>query len=151
MPLLVAHGLPQLQGTLALAASIALVAGLIFVPSLLPAAIAVYGAEIVLSVHRGDLAEWSIPFVAVALLVVYEAGELRHRLPSGSVVERGAARALTRRIALTAALGLLGSAAVVGAANLSGRGGPAAAVVGGLAAAIAVFLVRILAGRRVDG
>jgi hypothetical protein len=46
---------------------------------------------------------------------------------------------------MTAALGLLGSAAVVAAAGLSLRGGPAALVVGGLAVAVAVLLVRILA------
>jgi hypothetical protein len=46
---------------------------------------------------------------------------------------------------VTAALGLLGSAAVVAAASLSSRGGAAAAVVGGLAVAIAVLLVRMLA------
>jgi len=147
LPLLVARGLPPLQLTFALAASIALVAALVFAPSLLPPAIALYGAEIVVSVHRGRLSIWTIPLVAVALLVVYEAGELRHRLPSGSLVERGAVRALTWRIALTAGLGLLGSAAVVAASNLSGRGGPVAAVVGGLAVAAAVYLVRVLGGR----
>jgi hypothetical protein len=142
LPLLISHGLPLLPGALALAASIA---ALILAPSLLPPAIGLYGAELVVSVHRGDLAVWSMPLLAACLLVVYEAGELRHQLPSGSVIEPGAVRALARRIALTAALGLLGSAAVVAAASLSGRGGPAAAVVGGLAAAVAVFLVRILA------
>jgi hypothetical protein len=145
LPLLIARGLPSLQGTLALAASITALVALILAPSLLPPAIALYGAELVVSVHRGELAVWSIPLLAAGLLLVYEAGELRHQLPSGSVIEPGAVRALTRRIGLTAALGLLGSAAVVAAASLSGRGGPAAAVVGGLAVAVAVFLVRILA------
>src|SRR5262249_48802177 len=107
LPLMMARGLPPLQGTLALAASIALVAAVIVGPSLLPPAIALYGAELVVSTHRGDLALWSVPLVAVCLLVVYEAGELRHRLPSGSVVEPGAVRALTWRVVLTAALGLL--------------------------------------------
>jgi hypothetical protein len=143
---LIARGLPPLQGTLALAASVALVAALIFAPSLLPPAIALYGAELVVTVHRGGLSVWTIPLAAVGLLVVYEAGELRHRLPSGSVVEPGAVRGLTRRLALTAALGLLGSAAVVAASSLSGRGGPAAAIVGALAVAVAVLLVRLLGG-----
>ena len=145
LPLLISRGLPPLEGGLALAASITGLAALILTPSLLPPAIALYGAELVVSVHRSELAVWSIPLFAAGLLLVYEAGELRHQLPSGSVIEPGAVLALTRRIGLTAALGLLGSAAVVAAASASGRGGPAAAVVGGLAVATAVFLVRILA------
>jgi hypothetical protein len=148
LPLLVLRGLPPLLGTLALAASIA---ALVLSPSLLPLAVALYGAALVLAVHRGELALWSIPLFAAGLLVVYEAGELRHRLPSGSVVEPGAMHALARRIGLTAALGLLGAAVVVAAASPSVRGGPAAAVVGGLAVAAAVFLVRVLAATtRVD-
>jgi hypothetical protein len=145
LPLLISWGLPPLQGTLALAASITALVALISTASLLPPAIALYGAELVVSVHRGELADWSIPLLAVGLLLVYEAGELRHRLPSSAVIEAGAVRALTRRIGLTAALGLLGSTAVVAAASVSSRGGPAAAVVGGLAVAVAVLLVRILA------
>lgn len=148
MPLLIARGLTPLQGTLALAASISALLALILAPFLLPPAIALYGAELVVSVHRGELATWSIPLLAAGLLLVYEAGELRHQLPSGSVIQREAVRALTRRIGLTAGLGLLGSGAVVAAAGLSGRGGPAATVVGGLAVAVAVFLVRILADTR---
>jgi hypothetical protein len=145
LPLLISRGLPPLQGTLALAASVTALAALILAHSLLPPAIALYGAELVVSVHRDELALWSIPLLAAGLLLVYDAGELRYQLPSGSVIESGAVRALTRRLGLTAALGLVGSAAVVAAASLPGRGGPAAAVVGGLAVAIAVFLVRILA------
>ena len=95
-------------------------------------------------VHRGELALWNIPLLAVGLLLVYEA-ELRHRLPSGSLIEAAPLRVLTRRITVTAALGLLGSVAVVAAAGLSSRGGAAAAVVGGLAVAVAVLLVRMLA------
>lgn len=152
LPLLISRGLPPLEGALALAASITALVALILAPSLLPPAIALYGAELVVSVHRGELAVWCIPLLAAGLLVVYEAGELRHQLPSGSAIEPGAMRALTGRIGLTAALGLLGSATVVAAASLSGRGGPAAAVVGGLAVAVAVFLVRILAAAtRVGG
>ena len=145
MPLLISRGLPPLEGALALAASVTAVAALILATSLLPAAIALYAAELVVSVHRGELAVWSIPLLAAGLLLVYQAAEVRHQLPSGSLIETGALRALTRRIGLTAALGLLGSAAVLAAASLSGRGGPEAAVVGGLAVAFAVFLVRILA------
>jgi hypothetical protein len=145
LPLLIERGLPPLEGALALAASATVLGALILAPSLLPPAMALYGTELVVSVHRGELTVWSTPLLAVGLLLVYEAGELRHRLPSGSVVEPGAVRALTRRIAMTAALGLLGSAAVVAAAGLSLRGGPAALVVGGLAVAVAVLLVRILA------
>jgi hypothetical protein len=143
LPLLVARELPPLESAVALAASITVLVALISAPLLLPAAIALYGAELVVSVHRGELALWSIPLLAVGLLLVHEAGELRHQLPSGSVIEPWAVRALTRRIGVTAALGLLGSAAVVAAAGLSSRGGPAAAVVGGLAVAVAVVLVRI--------
>jgi hypothetical protein len=148
LPLLVEGGLPPLESGLALAASVTALAALIFAPSLLPPAIGLYATELVVSVHRSGLSIWTIPFVAVGLLLVYEAGELRHRLPARSVIEPGAARALTWRIALTAALGLLGSAAVVGAASLSSRGGAAAAVVGGLAVTVAVLLVRILAAAR---
>jgi hypothetical protein len=105
LPLLISRGLPPLEGGLALAASITGLAALILTPSLLPPAIALYGAELVVSVHRSELAVWSIPLLAAGLLLVYEAGELRHQLPSGSVIEPGAVLALTRRIGLTAALG----------------------------------------------
>jgi len=142
LPLVVSRGLPPFLGTLALAASIA---ALILAPSLVPPVIALYGAELVVSVHRGALSVWTIPLLAAGLLVVYEAGEFRHQLPSGSVVEPAAVRALMRRIGLTTGLGLLGSAVVIAAADLSHPGGPAAAIVGGLAAAVAIFLVRILA------
>jgi len=126
-------------------------AALILVPLLLPPAIALYGAELVVSVHRDELDVWSIPLLAAGLLLVYDAGELRHRLPPDSVIELGAVRALARRFGLTAALGLLAAVTVVAAASLSSRGGPAAAVVGGLAVVIAVSLVRILAATpRVD-
>jgi hypothetical protein len=129
-------------GILALAASIA---AFILSRSLLPLAIALYGAELVVSVHRGALTVWSIPLLAAGLLVVYEAAELRHQIPSGAVIEPGAVRSLTRRIGVTAALGLLGSAVVIAASGLAHPEGPLAAVVGGLAVAAAVLLVRILA------
>ena len=146
-------GLPLLAETpvwppaagLALVASVTALGALLFTPSLLPAATALYGAELVVLEHRGELALWLVPLLAVGLLLVYEAGELRHRLPAGSVIELAALRALTRRIAVTAALGLLASVAVVAAAGLSSRGGAAAAVVGGLAVAVAVLIVRMLA------
>ena len=112
---------------------------------MLPPAIALYAAELVLLVHRGELDLWTVPPLAVGLLIVYEAGELRYRLPQGSVVEAGPLRALIRRVALTAALGLLASAGAVAAAGVSSRGGAAAAVVGGLAVAAALLLVRIAA------
>jgi hypothetical protein len=132
LPLLVERRFPPLEGGLALAASVAALEALLFAPLLLPPAVALYAAELVVSVHRGEL-------------LVYEAGELRHRLPPGSFVEAGALRALARRLALTAALGLLGSAGVVAAAALSSRGGAAAAVVGGLAVVAVLLLVRMLA------
>jgi hypothetical protein len=112
---------------------------------LLPPAVALYAAELVVSVHRGELALWTVPLLAVGLLPLYEAGELRYRLPPGAVIEAGPLLALTRRVALTAALGLLASASVVASASLSSRGGAAAAVVGGMAVAAALLLVRILA------
>ena len=145
LPLLIEPELSPLEGGLALVASVTALAALIFAPLLLPPAMALYGAQLVVLVHGGELALWSIPLLAVGLLLVYEAGELRHRLPPGSLVEAAPLRALTRRIAVTAALGLLGSAAVVAAAGLSSRGGAAAAVLGGLAVAVAVLLVRMLA------
>jgi hypothetical protein len=145
LPLLIEPELSPLEGGLALVPSLTALVALIFAPLLLPPAIALYGAEFVLLVHRGELALWNIPLLAVGLLLVYEAGELRHRLPPGSLIEAAPLRVLTRQIAATAALGLLGSAAVVAAASLSSRGGAAAAVVGGLAVAVAVLLVRMLA------
>jgi hypothetical protein len=145
LPLLVEPELSPLAGGLALVASVIALGAVIVAPLLVPPAIGLYGAELVVLEHRGELALWTIPRLAFGLLLVYEAGELRHRLPAGSLVEAAPLRALARRIALTAALGLLGSAAVVAAASLSSRGGPAAAVVGGLAVAVAVLLVRTLA------
>ena len=127
------------------AASVTVLAALIFAPLLLPPAVALYAAALVVSVHRGELALWNVPLLAVGLLLLYETGELRYRLPPGSVIEAGPLRALTRRVALTVALGLLASASVVAAASLSSRGGAAAAVVGGLAVAAALLFVRILA------
>ena len=145
MPLLVEPELSPPAGGLALVASVTALAAVIFSPLLLPPAIALFGAELVVLEHRGELALWSIPLFAVGLLLVYEAGELRHRLPAGSLIEAAPLRALARRISVAAALGLLGSAAVVAAAGLSSRGGAAAAVVGGLAVAVAALLVRSLA------
>ena len=121
--------------------------GLTFAPALLPPAVGLYAAELVVSVHHGALAVWSVPLFAGVLIVVYEAGELRHRLPPNALVEARPLRALGHRIALTAALGAVAAVAVLGAASLSSRGGPTAAVVGGVFAAGAVLLVRILAPR----
>jgi multidrug efflux pump subunit AcrB len=112
---------------------------------LLPPAVALYAASLVVLVHRGSLALWSVPLLAVGLLLVYEAGDVRYRLPPGAAIEAGPLRALIRRVALTAAIGLLASASVVAAAGVSSRGGAAAAVVGGLAVAAALLLVRSLA------
>jgi hypothetical protein len=145
LPLLAARGLPTVEVALALAASVIALAALLVAPSLLPAAVALYGAELVVSVHRGELGDWTMPLFAVCLLVVCEGGDLRHRLPARAVVEPAAVRALGRRVVLTLALGLLASAAVIAAAGVSGRGGPAAVVVGGLAVAAAFFLVENLA------
>jgi hypothetical protein len=145
LPLLVEPDPSALAGGLALAASVTVLGALIVAPLVLPLAIALYGAELVVLEHRGELALWNIPLLAVGLLLVYEAGELRHRLPRGSLIEAEPLRARARGIALTAALGLLGSAAVVAAASLTSRGGAAAAVVGGLAVAVTVLLVRTLA------
>ena len=144
LPMLAERGFPPLEGGLALAASVAALMALIFAPLLLPPAVALLATELVVAVHRGVLALWNVPLLAVALLLVYEAGELRHRLPPDSVIERGPLRALAGRLALTAAIGLLASVTVLAAAGLSSRGGAVAAVVGGLAVAAAVLLVRML-------
>ena len=144
LPLFVERAFPPLESGFALAASVAMLEALIFVPLLLPPAVALLATELILSVHRGELAVWTVPLLAVGLLLVYETGELRHRLPPDSVVERGPVKALARRLALTAAIGLLASGTVLAAASLSTRGGATAAVVGGLAAAAAVFLVGML-------
>jgi hypothetical protein len=148
LPIVVEGAFPPLEGVLALAASVAALEALLFAPLLLPAAVALLATELVVSVHRGGLALWTVPLLAIGLLLVYEAGELRHRLPPDSVVERGPLRALASRLALTAALGLLASGAVLAAGSLSSRGGAAAAVVGGLAATAAVLLVKMLASER---
>jgi hypothetical protein len=132
---------------LALAASFTAFVGLTFASVFLPPAIALYAAELVVSVHRGALAVWSIPLLAIILIFVYEAGDVRHRLPPNAVVDPGPLRALGRRIALTAALGAVAAVVVVAAASVSSRGGPAAAVVGGLFATASVLLVRMLAPR----
>ena len=129
---------------MALAAILATLEALIFAPLLLPLAVALLATELVVSVHRGGLALWTVPLLAVGLLLFYEAGELRHRLPRDSVIESGPLRALAGRLALTAALGLLASVTVLAAASLSSRGGAAAAVIGGLALAAVFLLVRML-------
>jgi hypothetical protein len=146
VPLLVERGFPPLESGLALAAGVTALGALVFAPLLLPLAVALLGAELVVSVHRGRLALWTVPLLAVGLLLVYEAGELRHRLPACSLIEARPLRALTRRLALTAALGLLASATVVAAASPSSRGGAPAAVAGGSAVAALLLIVRILAG-----
>lgn len=147
VPAALASGFSSPQGLLALAANVTALIALTVGSALLPAAVALYGAELVVAVHRGALALWSIPLLVVVLILVYEAGEARHRLPRGAVVEPGPLRALARRVALSAALGALGAVTVLAASGLSSRGGPAAAIVGGVFAAGAVLLVRMLAPR----
>jgi hypothetical protein len=144
LPMLVERAIPPLEGGLALAASVVALEAVTFAPLLLPPAVALLATELVVSVHRGELATWNVPLLAVGLLLVYEAGELRHRLPPESVIERGPLKVLAGRLLLTAAIGLLASVTVLAAASLSSRGGAAAAVVGGLAAAAGVLLVRML-------
>ena len=144
LPMIVERAFPPLEVGLALAASIAALEALIFAALLLPLAVALLATELVVSMHRGALALWTVPLLAVGLLLVYEAGELRHRLPGDSVIESGPLRALAGRLALTAAIGLLASVTVLAAAGLSSRGGAAAAVIGSLALAAAVLLVRML-------
>lgn len=144
LPLIVERAFPPLESALGLAACVAMLEALIFAPLLLPLAVALLATELVVSAHRGELALWAVPLLAVGLLLVYEAGELRHRLPPDSVIEPGPLRALAGRLALTAALGLLASVTVLAAAGLASRGGAAAGVIGGLALAAAVLLVRML-------
>ena len=141
----IAPELSSLEAMLAVVASITALVGLNFASVMLPPAIALYAAGLVVSVHRDELAAWSIPLATVGLILVYEAGELRHRLPPGAVIEPGPLRALAVRIALTAALGALAAVTVLAAAGLSSRGGASAAIIGGLAVAVSVFLVRMLA------
>ncbi len=136
---------------MALAASVAALEALIFAPLLLPLAVGLLATELVVSVHRSVLGLWSVPLLAVGLLLFYEAGELRHRLPPDSVIESGPLRALAGRLALTAALGLLASVTVLAAASISSRGGAAAAVIGGLALATAFLLVRVLVANGATG
>lgn len=146
--MLVAGTLPPLETGLALAAGVVALEALIFAPLLLPVAVALFGAGLVVWVHRGVLPLWSVPLFAVGLLLLHEAGELRHRVPAGSVVEAAPLRALARRAALTGVLGLVASVGVVAASSLPSRGGAAAAIVGGLAAATVFLLIRGLAAER---
>jgi hypothetical protein len=145
LPVALEPELSSPEAVLALAASVTALIGLTVASVLLPPAIALYAAGLVLSVHRGELPVWSIPLATVGLILVYEAGELRHRLPPGAVMEPGPLRDLALRLALTAALGVLAAVTVLAAAGLSGRGGASAAIIGGLAAAVLVLLVRMLA------
>jgi hypothetical protein len=144
----VAGRLPPLETGLALAAGIVALEALLFAPLLLPLAVGLVGAVLVVWVHRDVLPLWSVPLLAVGLVLLHEAGDLRYRLPAGSVVESAPLRALARRVVLTAALGLIASAEVVAASSLPSRGGAAAAIVGGLAVAAAFLLVMGLAGAR---
>lgn len=121
---------------------------LLFAPLLLPLAVGLLGANLVVWVHRDVLPLWSVPPLAVGLVLLHEAGDLRYRLPSGAVVEGAPLRALAGRVALTVALGLVASAGAVAASGLPSRGGAAAAIVGGLAVAAAFLLVGGLAGAR---
>jgi hypothetical protein len=141
VPLLIESGVSPLESALALVAAVTALVALAIAPLLLPLAIGLVASELIVSVHRAQLSVWSIPFFAVGLLLVYEAGELRHRLPAAAMIERRSLRALARRLALTAALGLLASVVVIATANVSSRGGVAAAVVGGLAALGTALLV----------
>lgn len=146
LPLLFEGHIPPLEGGLALAASLTALEALIFAPRLLAAALALYMTEFVISVHRRELPFVAVPFLAVGLLLLFEAGELSFQLPPDSIIEARALRALTKRLALTVALGLLASAIVLGAASLQSGGGSAAAIVGGLAVLAIVLLIRSLAG-----
>ena len=121
---------------------------LLFAPLLLPLGVGLLGADLVVWVHRDVLPLWSVPLLAVGLVMLHEAGDLRYRLPAGSVVEGAPLRALARRVALTAVLCLVASAGAVAASGLPSRGGGAAAIVGGLAVAATFLLVRGLAGAR---
>jgi hypothetical protein len=144
----VAGRLPPLETGLTLAAGIVALEALLFAPLLLPLAVGLVGAVLVVWVHRDVLPLWSVPLLAIGLVLLHEAGDLRYRLPAGSVVESAPLRALARRVVLTAALGLIASAGVVAASSLPSRGGAAAAIVGGLAVAAAFLLVMGVAGAR---
>jgi hypothetical protein len=148
VPPALASGFSSPQGRLALAAaSVTALMALTFAPVLLPGAIALYGAELVVAVHRGALEIWSIPLFALVLTFVYEAGEVRHRVPPGAVVEPRPLRGLARRLALSAALGALAAVTVLAATAISSRGGPTALIVGSVFAAGAALLVRMLTPR----
>lgn len=60
--MIVERAFPPLEGGLALAASVAALEALIFAPLLLPPAVALLAAELVVSVHRGELALWTCRF-----------------------------------------------------------------------------------------
>jgi hypothetical protein len=141
LPLLVEARLPPLAGALALAGAVAAVGALIVTPLLLAPAAGLYAVALVVIGHRGQLPLWTIPFLAVGLLLFHEAGDLRYRVPPGSTIDRGPLFALARRLALTAGLGLLASLVVVAAGSVASRGGVAAAVVGGVAVGGAALLV----------
>ena len=144
-PLLLGLQAVSPESALVLAATLIALEALAFAPRLLPASLALYAAGMVLAVHRGDLAEWSVAPLAAALLLLVESAELRHRLPDDCVVERDALHAQVRQLVLVAGTGLVASAVALAAAGLSSRGGTGAGIVGAAAIVATLLLIRGLA------
>jgi hypothetical protein len=146
VPLLLGVRLVSFESAAALAATVIALEALAVAPRVLPASVALYATGIVTAVHRGDAADWSVAPLAVALLVLVESAELRHRLPPECVVERSAVHAQLRQLLLVAGAGLAASAVALAAAGLSSRGGAGAGIVGGAAIVATLLLIRRLAG-----
>ena len=142
LPLLLGVEAGSPGSAVALAATLVALEALAFAPRLLPVAVALYAAAVVLAVHRGDLAEWSVAPLAAALLLLVESAELRRRLPDDCVVERDALRAHVRRLVLVGGTGLVAAAVALAAGGLSGRGGAGAGIVGAAAIGATLLLVR---------
>lgn len=145
VPLVLGARLVSFESAAALAATLIALEALAVAPRLLPVSVALYASGLVVAVHQGDLADWSVAPLGVALLLLVESAELRHRLPHDCVVERSALHAHLRQLGLVAGTGLVASAVALGAAGLSSRGGAGAGIVGAAAIAATLLLIGRLA------
>jgi hypothetical protein len=149
LPVLTAGDARSVPSALALAGSVVVVQALVFAPALLPAGLALYGAECVVAVEAAGRSRWVVPAVGAALVLLSEAVALRARIFPESIVERAALRRAVRRIGTATMLAFAGATAVTGGTELPARGGAGAGLIGGAAAAAALLLVARLG--RLDG
>ena len=129
---LAGHGNQQ-ASLLGLAGLALLLAAITIERRLLPAAVACWAVDLVLLHTNGEIPSWSVPPLATALVLVYEAAERRQLTPPQADVEAGVIVTLARGLLATLALALAASAVALGAAAAPGRPGPASGIVGLLA------------------